>query len=184
MSIIAIEKWKPVVGYETLYEVSDYGRVRSLSGYRGVNMWGAPCFIKGKILTPALNKKGYPHVRIKRKTFLVHRLLAIAFFPCTNYKNLQINHIDCDKSNNLIENLEWCDNDYNIAHAHENGRFDKIMGHGNMHSKLTTEDVIEIKKLLKAGILSGPKIAQKFNVRHGSIYGIKHNRYWKHLNKQ
>ncbi len=93
--------WKNIEGYEGLYQVSDDGQVRNS---------------KGIILKPEVNKKGYLRVNLfkegKKKKYRIHRLVAMAFIP--NPDNLpQINHIDEDKSNNCLTNLEWCDCKYN-----------------------------------------------------------------------
>ena len=110
------EYWKPVVGYEGLYEVSNWGRVKSLK------------FGKEKILKPSKNKKGYLHVVLCKenilKNFLVHRLVAEAFIPNpNNYK--EVNHKDEDKSNNIVTNLEWCDRKYNQNYGTINERLSK-----------------------------------------------------------
>lgn len=105
-----MEKWKPIPGYEGLYEVSSYGRVRSLERYKSNN--GGLQLIKEKILKPHNTKKGYLTVQLCNKKFTVHRLVAQAFIP--NPDNLpMINHLDEDKTNNVADNLEWCDAKYN-----------------------------------------------------------------------
>ena len=107
--------WRPVVGYEGLYEVSNTGQVRSLNRY--VKGKGKSYRLqKGKMLSPIKNKDGYLQVNLccngKNKMFLVHRLSAQAFLP--NPDNLpEINHKDEDKTNNIVDNLEWCDRSYN-----------------------------------------------------------------------
>lgn len=106
------EIWRPVEGYEGLYEVSSYGRVRSLDRYDKMNR-----FWKGRILNLSDNGIGYLRVQLysnnKAKWFFVHRLVAIAFIP--NPDNLpEVNHIDEDKTNNRIDNLEFCDHKYNL----------------------------------------------------------------------
>lgn len=105
------EEWRSIEGYEGLYEVSSYGRVRSLDRYE-INNLGYKRLLKGKILSPGIKKDGYFIVSLKNKNFRVHRLVAQAFIP--NPEGLpQVNHKDEDKSNNNVDNLEWCDSKYN-----------------------------------------------------------------------
>lgn len=103
---IVKEIWRPVVGYEDLYKVSNKGRVKGLKS--------------GKILKSALNKKGYPMVALSRNGKLlpqrVHRLVAQAFIPNPNDFPI-VNHKDENKQNNCVENLEWCDNQYNCNYG-------------------------------------------------------------------
>lgn len=102
-----IEEWKPVVGYEGIYEVSSLGRVKSLN-YNHTK--------QEKILKQNKNKDGYLYVNIhkqgKGKNFTVHRLVANAFIPNPNIYPC-VNHKDEDKTNNCVSNLEWCDVKYN-----------------------------------------------------------------------
>ena len=104
--ISVIEKWRPIEGYEGLYEVSNYGDVKSMD----YNHTG-----KEKILRTQINR-GYVQVALttnnKQKRFYVHRLVAQAFIP--NPDNLpQVNHKDEVKTNNSVDNLEWCTVKYN-----------------------------------------------------------------------
>ena len=100
-----IEIWKPVVEYEGLYEVSSFGRVRSLDRYDGRG-WR----IKGRILKPTIDKKGYLTVGLsknnQRKAFKVHRLVALHFIPNIENKP-EIDHINTIKTDNRVENLMW-----------------------------------------------------------------------------
>lgn len=110
-----IEEWRPIEVYEGLYEVSSYGRVRSVDRYDSRNQ-----FRKGKVLSPGKDKNGYLkvvlHCNGKCKTINVHRLVAQAFIP--NPDNLpMINHKDEDKTNNNVTNLEWCDVKYNLNYG-------------------------------------------------------------------
>ena len=115
------EIWRPIVGYEGLYEVSSYGRVRSLDRYVNNNS-----FRKGKVLSPGKDTIGYLFVVLscngKCKTIRVHRLVAQAFIP--NPDNLpEINHINEDKTDNRVDNLEFCNRKYNINYG---SRKDKV----------------------------------------------------------
>lgn len=110
------EIWKPVEGFEGLYEVSNLGRVKSLSNNKSR---------KERILKPAKTKNGYLYVGLcrngKMKYFKVHRLVATAFIP--NPEGLpEVNHKDESKSNNCVSNLEFCDRKYNINYGSHNKR--------------------------------------------------------------
>lgn len=102
-----MEVYKQIIGYEGLYEVSNLGNVKSLNYHRTG---------QEKLLSPAFDKDGYLRVLLSkngdRKHYLVHRLVAHAFLP--NPLNLpEVNHIDKNKLNNNVDNLEWCDRQYN-----------------------------------------------------------------------
>lgn len=104
----AIEKWVPIEGFESLYEISNFGRVKSLCAGR----WRNSIIIRKAVP----DKDGYLTVCLKKdgKTYCkkIHRLVAIAFID--NPSSLpQINHIDENRKNNFVENLEWCDCKYN-----------------------------------------------------------------------
>jgi hypothetical protein len=116
------EVWKSIPGYEGLYEVSSYGRVRALDrvqpGPWGVQLY--PGQLKKAYRIPA----GYMRVRLSRadkaKTLSVHRLVALAFLP--NLPGLeQVNHKNGIKADNRVENLEWCTRRENMQHAFTTG---------------------------------------------------------------
>lgn len=113
------EIWRPVVGYEDRYLVSNIGRVKSLwrkhGGRNGVSISRTE-----HIMRPFDNGKGYKVVplgdKAQRKNHYVHRLVAIAF--CENPNGYEVvNHIDGNRSNNQHDNLEWCTTAYNIKCA-------------------------------------------------------------------
>ena len=104
MDMTEEEIWCPIKGYESLYEVSDQGRVKSLK------------FGKERILKPVRKLNGYLQIGLwkngENKTYSIHRLVAKTFIP--NPDNLpEVNHKDENKTNNKSENLEWCDQKYN-----------------------------------------------------------------------
>ena len=122
------EIWKNIKGYENLYEVSNYGNVRSLDHYRNNN--NGIAFQKGKILKPGIQNTGYASVVLskegKTKCYKVHRLVAETFIPNTNnYKC--VNHKDENKLNNMVENLEWCNHEYNNNYGTKQERYKKSM---------------------------------------------------------
>ena len=118
------EIWRPIVGYEGLYEVSNTGRVRSLDRYVKCD-YEKYRLHKGKVLSPGKDKDGYLSVVLscngKHKKIAVHRLVAQAFIP--NPDDLPIiNHKDEDKTNNRVDNLEWCTVKYNMNYGTRNIR--------------------------------------------------------------
>ena len=118
------EIWRDIPGYEGIYQASSIGRVRSYRRLLFVRDWlKNGKYYGGNILTPFICKTGYYAVNFVyggRKQHLLHRLIALTFIPKNNDRP-HVNHKDCDKSNNSIENLEWCTPKENIRHSCANG---------------------------------------------------------------
>ena len=127
------ETWKPVTGWETLYEVSDAGRVRSFDRpVLQLSRSGNPVTVvyKGKVLKPRAGggrSKGerYQQVSLAKDNSpvnaYIHHLVAEAFIG-PRPDGAEINHKDCDKTNNAVDNLEYVSRGENIAHALANGK--------------------------------------------------------------
>ena len=110
------ETWKPIIGYEKSYEVSNLGNVRSIDRFVN-NKNGVPNSIRnGRQLAQFHTSMGYLRVGLKangkEENYFVHRLVAEAFIPNPNHYSC-INHKDENRSNNCVSNLEWCSYKYN-----------------------------------------------------------------------
>lgn len=116
------EVWKPIANYEDSYQVSNFGRVKRLGRVEHLNHCDR--YYSDLILKPSVHPAGYLQVELKvgqkSRYAGIHRLVAETFLP--NPLNLpQINHIDGDKHNNTVDNLEWCSCQDNIRHAMASG---------------------------------------------------------------
>ena len=141
---------------------------------------------ENKYRKPFVTKDGYLKVSFyifgKYKRKLVHRLVLETFNPVENMEKLQVNHIDGNKQNNNINNLEWCTLKENMKHAWENGLCKNSTPSGNeSHHKVLDEDTVKLILLdLKNG-MSYQKIADKYGVSKPTIYQIKNKITWKNV---
>lgn len=113
------EIWKDVPGYEGRYMVSNFGRIKS------IKVWNGNKYLKkydncDRVLIPCDGRNGYFYVSLCGRKHTVHRLVANAFIQNPQNKT-QVNHIDGNKKNNRVENLEWCTNRENALHARKHG---------------------------------------------------------------
>lgn len=178
------EYWADIKDYEGYYQVSNFGCVRSvdrvdIAGHRRTGkILKFNCSGSAKYARYRLSKEG------QKTNFDGHRLVAQAFISNPDNSPV-VNHINGVKTDNRLTNLEWCTAQDNIKHACKmglnNSNYQK--GESNPQAKLSTFDVLEIKRLLIESKLSQREIASKFNISEGAIYNIKSGSNWKHLFK-
>lgn len=169
------EIWKPVVGYEGLYEVSNLGRIKRLAGTYGARQDRFLCLT-------TLDKHGYPQVGLSKQcrtqTHRIHRVVAYAFLGDPPEGRDVVNHIDHNRTNNRLTNLEWCSALENTKHMLAAGRH--IRGMRQKDAKLIDDDIPIIRYLLDRGFVL-VDIARCFSVSITTIHRIKQGRLWKHV---
>lgn len=155
------EIWRDIAGYEGLYQVSNIGRVRS--SYKG-----------GRVLKLQPNHNGYLTVRLcrnnKGKTHRVHRLVAEAFIDNPDDKP-EVNHVDGIKTDNRVENLEWCTSFENMRHAYATGLQSAPQGKDSPVAKLIDEQVRYIRE--NPDGLTQRELAGKFGVNQVTISRVQ-----------
>lgn len=183
------EIWKPIPEYEGYYEVSNTGKVKSLTRTI-IDKNGVQYTYIGKEKTPSIANHGYYSVTLYKqhqtKTFLIHRLVALVFLP--NPNNLPfVNHKDENKLNNNVENLEWCSQEYNNNYGTVNERKSQTLTQNSiiMCNKNTHEPIKEFFNVYKAlEYLNKPRNG------NGNIYKVLKNErqsaygyWWKYTEK-
>jgi NUMOD4 motif/HNH endonuclease len=171
------EEWRDIPGWEGLYQVSDCGRVRSLDRF------ATDKNVRGKMLKQGTKKAGYKFVALWKnntgRPHHTHRLVAAVFCKKKDGAD-QVNHKDGNKANNNADNLEWV----TCAENHHH-RMDKlgIYVRGSRHgiSKLTEEDVIEIRRLYSTGKYTQRKLSTMFSTEFQNIHCIVRRKTWTHL---
>lgn len=172
------EIWRSVKGYKSLYQVSNYGRIKRLNYERYDKFYGN-VKIPEKIIKGA-TKDGYKQVALFkdgiRELVFIHRLVAITFIPNKENK-LFVNHKDSIRSNNYVDNLEWVTAQENSIHAHKSGTFIMPRGEDSVNTNLSYEDVGYIKN--NPDKITQKELAFMFKMSQGGISKIKNNKNWK-----
>lgn len=171
------EEWRPVPGWEPLYEVSDQGRVLSKSRFVNAR-GGALAFRAGRILQPVQKQGRYWAVTLadneKRRQYLLHDLVAAAFLG-VKPEGAMVLHEDDNKANNAASNLRYGTQRENEEDARRNGKKAKGTGHGM--AKLTEIDVL----LIRSAPEDNNYMAELYNVSASHIWSIRTRRCWRHI---
>jgi len=156
-----------IKGFEGMYQINMSGEIMGLRGRYG----RAPAILKAK-----LGRNGYYSVSLcqkegKRITVSIHRLLAIAFIPNPENKP-QVNHIDGDKLNNKLSNLEWVSHKENLVHASNMG----LLKGNRTHRILYQTDLILIREEYAIGGILQKELAKKWGISNAYMNMILHNK--------
>jgi hypothetical protein len=174
-----IEIWKDLKDYEEGYEISNLGRLRSKT--RIIDYTWKKAVRVSKILSNRKNKCGYLYtvlsINKKRKTLTIHRMVATTFIPNPNNYPC-VNHIDGNKLNNCVSNLEWCDSSQNISHAYKNGLKMGVRGEKSHYAKLKEEDIINIRNEYSFNNISQLNLGLKYNISQTQISRIIRKENW------
>ena len=176
------EEFIDIQGYEGQYQIGTRGTVISLEREKS-GKGNSTYHMPQRALTTQTNKSGYVSLKLidmygVAKKIDVHRLVALNWIDNPLDKP-QVNHIDGNKSNNSIENLEWNTAAENMAHASMMG----LMVRGEKHWKtsLTKKQVTDIKRIVETGLFTNNEIAEKVGTNPVNISRIKNGKRWAHI---
>lgn len=119
-----MEQWKDIKGYEGIYQVSDLGNIKRLAG--------SPKCKEDRILRKSVSSNGYLFITLykngKSKIYRIHRLVMENFCPVENMENLEVNHLDEDRTNNCLNNLEWTTRAENLNYGNRAKKYGEARG--------------------------------------------------------
>ena len=169
---------KPIKGFEGQYSITKEGQVFSHKTDKWLKLRGSGS--TGKIKR---HKRSYKTIALWEggfgyRYFYIHRLVAEAFLDNSDCKPM-VNHKDGNPENNSVDNLEWCNHKENMRHAFVNGLTTR--GDKNTQTKLSPDDVLEIRRLSSEGGISQSQLGRKFNVSQSNIYMIVKRKNWSYL---
>lgn len=180
------EKWLPVVGFEGFYEVSNFGKVRSVDRFTkkktdGIGRIMPARQIKGRVIDQRPHKFGYLIVTLsvdgKHYTRTVHKLVAEAFIGKRN-KGDVIRHLDGDPKNNHISNLSYGSQKQNMQDAIKHGTVER--GEKRYNAKLSNEDITRMKMDISNGMKS-VEVSKKYGVSEIYVCKVINNTRWKNI---
>lgn len=170
-----MEIWKPIENFEHSYQISNFGRIKSLPR-KVIYRDGRIRSYNEKILNLRIDPKGYYFISLYKNTILIqeriHRLVAKAFIPNPENKPC-VNHLDSDRLNNNLINLEWCTYSENTKHGVKQGNIK------NPAKKITEEIVLEIRNYNKNNKITQDKLGDMFNLSQTQISRIINFKNWK-----
>lgn len=177
------EEWRPVVGYEGLYEVSNLGQVRSVQ--RRVSWQGTLTTVRARVFKPCDNANGHKYVtlcnggRRTRRNHLIHRMVLEAFVgPCP--PGMECRHFpDRDPSNNRLENLRWGTRRQNMRDKFIHGTH--LHGERSPNAKINDSQAKAIIQLLRTGKLMQKEIAARFGINPGIVQAIASGKTWRRI---
>jgi hypothetical protein len=159
----------PIKDFEGIYTINRKGEISSR-------------YFKNKILKHVVDGQGYYMINLwknkKPKSVRAHRILAKTFLPNPENKTY-VNHIDGNKLNNDLSNLEWSTPSENMQHAYDTGLNKGPRGELSGHHKLTNSDIEFIRA--NKGVLTGMQLADKFSIRRKHVYKIQSRKAWSHV---
>lgn len=188
MNNCEIEEWRPIVGYEGRYEVSNIGRVKSLGRYI-IGNGGTLYWHSERIMKPQKNHKGYLNVPLSKdgvyRTCTIHRLVAMAFIQNPN-NYPEINHINEDKADNRVDNLEWCTAKHNNNWGTRRQRVIESNSIPLVAIRFSTGERLYFKskaEALKLGYCP-TQISQNDHIRYTGLYrnGFNDDLCWRYAN--
>lgn len=176
-----IEEWRDVVGFEGLYEVSNLGRVKRLA--REVRRKNNGNYLTKEKIGKINNNDRYPKIGLskkgKSKMYYVHRLVAQAFIP-NNENKREVNHINENKLDNRVENLEWVTPKENMRHS-----YNKIKASLQRGENKTRTNIDDMKALtiytFKVGHFTNIETGKRLKLDPSAISRVRNGQLWKHL---
>jgi len=177
------EFWKDIPGFEGIYAASTQGRVRSLKRI-AIRSDGRTQKVPGRILKQQKNDNNYLCVRLSKnkssKIYRVHRIVLITFVDVFCLKGfLDACHNDGDKQNNFLDNLRWDTRRNNHADKIKHGTH--VYGSRSTLSKLTEEEVAEMRRLVTLGLKTQKELVEMFGVTKSNVSAIIRRKTWKHV---